>query len=29
MAVARNLLWRFFRSESLPPAEAHVLRYGT
>jgi xanthine dehydrogenase small subunit len=28
-AVARNLLWRFFRSEALPPAEAHVLRYGT
>jgi xanthine dehydrogenase small subunit len=28
-AVARNLLWRFFRSEALAPAEAHVLRYGT
>lgn len=28
-AVARNLLWRFYRSEALPPAEAHVLRYGT
>ena len=28
-AVARNLLWRFFRSEALPPGEAHVLRYGT
>jgi len=28
-AVARNLLWRFFRSEALPPADAHVLRYGT
>ena len=28
-AVARNLLWRFFRSEALAPGEAHVLRYGT
>ena len=28
-AVARNLLWRFYRSEALAPAEAHVLRYGT
>src|SRR5262249_11158529 len=28
-AVARNLLLRFYRSEALAPAEAHVLRYGT
>ncbi len=28
-AAARNLLWRFFRSEALPPGAAHVLRYGT
>ncbi len=28
-SVARNLLWRFFRSEELAPGEAHVLRYGT
>jgi xanthine dehydrogenase small subunit len=28
-AIARNLLWRFYRSEALAPAEAHVLRYGT
>jgi xanthine dehydrogenase small subunit len=28
-AVARNMLWRFYRSEALAPAEAHVLRYGT
>jgi xanthine dehydrogenase small subunit len=28
-AVARNLLSRFFRSEALAPAGAHVLRYGT
>jgi len=28
-AVARNLLWRFFRIEALAPDAAHVLRYGT
>jgi xanthine dehydrogenase small subunit len=28
-AVARNLLWRFYRAESLAPSAAHVLRYGT
>jgi xanthine dehydrogenase small subunit len=27
-AAARNLLWRFYRSEALAPSEAHVLRYG-
>ena len=28
-AIARNLLWRFYRSEALAPNEAHALRYGT
>jgi xanthine dehydrogenase small subunit len=28
-AVARNLLWRFYRTETLAPGAAHVLRYGT
>ncbi len=28
-AVARNLLWRFYRAETLAPSATHVLRYGT
>ena len=28
-AIARTLLWRFYRAETLAPSAAHVLRYGT